>query len=1382
MAKYIAIQNGNWSTLATWGTGTNTATQHASNMATITTNYTAKFTAPNTTNACVGAIFTISTIPTSTYSYTITLQENEVDTAAAVTIAGTELSSYGMFFAKFASAYTFTSTTASYYRFKIVASGSGGTALKMRADSGGTLVAFQAVDDRHPAAAPTTGDDVWIIGGNQTGTVSVTLDGTQLVGTGTDSIGSATSFNQAVYIGTGGLLTWDTAASATLTCKGYISVNGIEANPGELRIGTVASPYPVANTAQLIFDNYGTSGKSGMYNGGHGSTNYGKIQLHGVARPDTTKWKTMLSSGTGTVADPIVLADAVGWATGDEVIVTTTSACPHSYRADENELATITRVDDSTYSLVGNLDPVNGDFEASDWAGWTKAGTYAIETASVHGGAKAAKITYTVGGSYIYQDFFIKAGAVCTLKFWTRGDGTNQGQYQVYRANSTAADIVAKKTTGVTSTTWTEVTETFTAPAGCYQVRVYFHQPVAAGDAYFDDVTLTYAGLQYAHTADKAWVLNVTRNVVVKSIGNVEGWGGQAGSTSPFLGLTTTTLDFDWVRFDNLRGPICGNYAAAGVSYHSVDYCVFMVPVSNNSSGIMGWTRHNSYGVEKPETLTGNIAYKGGARDAVYNMSAFNKNLVDCFAIQVNGFACSSFRSVGECTMTRCISLSQYTPDAGGGFHLAGTGIKCIDCEVQSVFKQPIYVESPSVAIFTRQLHGTKASANTLYPGDILSPSYSDLTFRDCTFQFAFPNGVRNTLAGSTPSSVWKIQNSGGLGTNVDFVMKQMGYLYRTGPLLTDTTAHTSGGYALRFQPTTSTTALPWTFTVSTGNIQTYETTMSIWVKINNAAYYGGTHQNPTFRVNYDDGTIATATATDTTDWQKLSISFTPTTTFGQVVVTIDGFTDATTTDAYFYVDDFDIAYPSGYAVNLGKLDVWADGSPITPSSDTTGYLSYDWTQDPYVIHTEEQANALTGITLNYTLKTLTISEDHALSEIYEYAKASARTLGVVQALSTKDGITYKLAGGWTLILAAGVDITGTPFIDLNGTSLDFPEDGSMAPVLRNGTIVLDTPGTILCNMYAMTVDYQAAGTYNHASSTLTGTITIDTTTEDTVVAQFTPGTTINNLDVVNITVENSAVVDITVNNIIAGSRIQIYDTDTDTEMYNEIVAGTTWTDSITYSANVNVRIRLMYVNGTNAYKWYSATATITDGGFEINAAQEVNTVYEDNNIDGSAVTTCSVSGTTPAIEIDSPTNTITAQSIYNWYQYYLFTEAGIRQQNGIYIVATDQTHYVFDDTMKLINADVVNPLSITGANLVPQTGAATAIFDLTNGASMAINFNRVEGFSYSSGSGLDAAQAAMLSGIDTKTATIGENVAAIKVKTDKQKNATLLVGGEIIV
>jgi hypothetical protein len=52
----------------------------------------------------------------------------------------------------------------------------------------------------------------------------------------------------------------------------------------------------------------------------------------------------------------------------------------------------------------------------------------------------------------------------------------------------------------------------------------------------------------------------------------------------------------------------------------------------------------------------------------------------------------------------------------------------------------------------------------------------------------------------------------------------------------------------------------------------------------------------------------------------------------------------------------------------------------------------------------------------------------------------------------------------------------------------------------------------------------------------------------------------------------------------------------------------------------------------------------------------------------------------------------------------------------------------VLANTMKFINQDTVNPLNITGANITPVSGAATNIFDLTNAASMAINYERVEG------------------------------------------------------
>ncbi len=63
---------------------------------------------------------------------------------------------------------------------------------------------------------------------------------------------------------------------------------------------------------------------------------------------------------------------------------------------------------------------------------------------------------------------------------------------------------------------------------------------------------------------------------------------------------------------------------------------------------------------------------------------------------------------------------------------------------------------------------------------------------------------------------------------------------------------------------------------------------IGMWVKINNVAYWAGTHQMPRINVNYDNGTIVYAEATQTTEWQFVYISFSPTTTYGEITVTID--------------------------------------------------------------------------------------------------------------------------------------------------------------------------------------------------------------------------------------------------------------------------------------------------------------------------------------------------------------------------------------------------------------------------------------------------------------------------------------------------------------
>lgn len=175
---------------------------------------------------------------------------------------------------------------------------------------------------------------------------------------------------------------------------------------------------------------------------------------------------------------------------------------------------------------------------------------------------------------------------------------------------------------------------------------------------------------------------------------------------------------------------------------------------------------------------------------------------------------------------------------------------------------------------------------------------------------------------------------------------EQCGYFRSVGDGLADTTVHTagSGKFALRFEPLSSTNRLAWSFSVPTGNILGRTMSVAIWTKINSTTFYAGTHQNPRLSVLYDNTTTVTSTATDSTDWQLLSVTFSPTTSYGELTVTLDAATDAIGANAYVYWDDMAVLYPAGYQLDLGTFDVWANALPVVPPIATNLSALSVWT------------------------------------------------------------------------------------------------------------------------------------------------------------------------------------------------------------------------------------------------------------------------------------------------------------------------------------------------------------------------------------------------------------------------------------------------------
>jgi len=241
---------------------------------------------------------------------------------------------------------------------------------------------------------------------------------------------------------------------------------------------------------------------------------------------------------------------------------------------------------------------------------------------------------------------------------------------------------------------------------------------------------------------------------------------------------------------------------------------------------------------------------------------------------------------------------------------------------------------------FVNESYGVNATISTFYLYYVFNSGIDDMTIIDATV------GTVTTMMDATMRTGidgTKIRFQNWDSANVDMTYMPYGDITRTGTGLADTTVRTAGGYAMKFTPASSTELMHWEQNIPIGDIQTKTMTVTCWVKINNSAYYAGTHTKPTLTVTYDQTTTITSTALGNTGWQQLACTFTPTTDFGQIQIKLTANTDATGTNRDFYVDDFNIAYPAGVAVNLGGLDLWADGLPVAPAIATVPSLGGVW-------------------------------------------------------------------------------------------------------------------------------------------------------------------------------------------------------------------------------------------------------------------------------------------------------------------------------------------------------------------------------------------------------------------------------------------------------
>ena len=139
----------------------------------------------------------------------------------------------------------------------------------------------------------------------------------------------------------------------------------------------------------------------------------------------------------------------------------------------------------------------------------------------------------------------------------------------------------------------------------------------------------------------------------------------------------------------------------------------------------------------------------------------------------------------------------------------------------------------------------------------------------------------------------------------------------------------------------------------------------------------------------------------------------------------------------------------------------------------------------------------------------------------------------------------------------------------------------------------------------------------------------------------------------------NGLQLSVTVNNVIPGSRVQLYNVTKDIELSNEIALSAPYTYG--YLAGVvdaeieagdEIRIRIAYASGTTAYDWYESTVFASNDGVLASATQIQLAPYTTLGIDGSTVTEFTLDNPNIDVDLNDPDGQSLKSRLVAWLYY----------------------------------------------------------------------------------------------------------------------------------
>lgn len=227
------------------------------------------------------------------------------------------------------------------------------------------------------------------------------------------------------------------------------------------------------------------------------------------------------------------------------------------------------------------------------------------------------------------------------------------------------------------------------------------------------------------------------------------------------------------------------------------------------------------------------------------------------------------------------------------------------------------------------------------------------------------------------------------------------------------------------------------------------------------------------------------------------------------------------------------------------------------------------------------------------------------------------------------------------------------------------------------------------------------------------------------------------------------------------GTRIQLFNIDTDEEIYNDIPTTTTLNFPAVYSEDNEIRIRAMYTDSSSAMMFIEFNEIATANGFTRSIDQIDDVIYAQNGVDGAGITTITIDDSALLVNVD--TGQLSWADIYAYETHQLSTTEGIRDETR-FIEAKDTANYLFENfKIKNVSSPTEPLVIVNGWGRDSETNKTLDIIDPTGGTIFS-NPDLVIAYATSSSTGGGATASEIWSYSSRKLTSVGNSEVAQEV------------------